>query len=98
LPEASTRENALPADQNVIQRLQTFVHHDRDFGSGTVLASIKWRSREPAHRRMVDGPARIHMDRYIGKASAELVFEGQLRLTEHYSGSKKQRRRRHFAG
>src|SRR5215475_10114667 len=69
----------LPA-KNMIHsaKVADFVRHDRDFGSGTVPASIEMAEVRARKSRMVDGLVSMHMDKY--KASgAELVFgEGRF--------------------
>jgi hypothetical protein len=61
--------------KNVIHsaKVADFVRHDRDFGSGTVPASIAMAEVRARKRRMVDGLVSMHMDKYK-ESGAELVF------------------------
>ena len=61
--------------KNVIHsaKVADFVRHDRDFGSGTVPASIEMAEVRARKRRMVDGLISMHMDKYK-ESGAELVF------------------------
>ncbi|HEV3201874.1 MAG TPA: mercuric reductase [Bryobacteraceae bacterium] len=61
--------------KNVIHsaKVADFVRHDRDFGSGTVPASIEMAEVRARKRRMVDGLVSMHMDKYK-ESGAELVF------------------------
>src|SRR5580693_2772971 len=61
--------------KNVVHsaKVADFVRHDREFGSGTPLASVDMAEVRARKRRMVEGLVSMHMDQY--KASgAELVF------------------------
>jgi pyruvate/2-oxoglutarate dehydrogenase complex dihydrolipoamide dehydrogenase (E3) component len=61
--------------KNVVHsaKVADFVRHDRDFGSGTALASIEMAEVRARKRRMVDGLVSMHMDKYK-ESGAELVF------------------------
>src|SRR5947209_18022880 len=66
--------------KNVIHsaKVADFVRHDRDFGSGTVPASIAMAEVRARKRRMVDGLISMHMDKYK-ESGAQLVFgEGRF--------------------
>src|SRR5437016_5492011 len=61
--------------KNVIHsaKVADFVRHDRDFGSGTAVASIEMAEVRARKRRMVEGLVSMHMDKYK-ESGAELVF------------------------
>jgi pyruvate/2-oxoglutarate dehydrogenase complex dihydrolipoamide dehydrogenase (E3) component len=61
--------------KNVIHsaKVADFVRHDRDFGSGTVAASIEMAEVRARKRRMVAGLVSMHIDKYK-ESGAELVF------------------------
>ena len=61
--------------KNVIHsaKVADFVRHDRDFGSGTALASLEMAEVRSRKRRMVDGLVSMHIDKYK-ESGAELVF------------------------
>jgi pyruvate/2-oxoglutarate dehydrogenase complex dihydrolipoamide dehydrogenase (E3) component len=61
--------------KNVVHsaKVADFVRHDRDFGSGTVPASIEMAEVRARKRRMVDGLVSMHLDKYR-ESGAELVF------------------------
>jgi pyruvate/2-oxoglutarate dehydrogenase complex dihydrolipoamide dehydrogenase (E3) component len=61
--------------KNVIHsaKVADFVRHDRDFGSGTVPASLEMAEVRARKRRMVEGLVSMHMDKYK-ESGAELVF------------------------
>ena len=61
--------------KNVIHsaKVADFVRHDRDFGSGTVPATIEMAEVRARKRRMVDGLVSMHIDKYK-ESGAELIF------------------------
>src|SRR5580698_344653 len=68
-------EHRLSADEerDPQREVADFVRHDRDFGSGTVPASIEMAEVRARKRRMVDGLVSMHIDKYK-ESGAELVF------------------------
>ena len=68
-------EHRLPSDKerDPQRKGADFVRHDRDFGSGTVPASIEMADVRARKRRMVDGLVGMHMVKYQ-ESGAELVF------------------------